>query len=164
MYYDYWPFLAGGVGIAFVAILVLAVGGDYLGVTRGYVSLCSIVSKNREFHKPEIGGPFGIRTFFILGILLGGFIASIYAGGFTPSWSFGIFDKIWGDSIITKALVLILGGFLWGYGSRMAGGCTSGNTISGISRGSMASMVATVFFMIGGIAVAQILVYWMRVR
>ncbi|HNF14977.1 MAG TPA: YeeE/YedE thiosulfate transporter family protein, partial [Leptospiraceae bacterium] len=66
-------------------------------------------------------------------------------------------DVFWSSTIPVKAAVLITGGFLWGYGARLAKGCTSGNTISGISRGSLSSIVATVMFMVGGILVFQIL-------
>lgn len=164
MFYNYFPFYIGGIGIAIVAIATLTVGGDYLGITRGYVSVCSIFSKNKEFHKPEIGGPLGIRTFFTIGVLIGGFLGALYAGGYNPSWEFGMFDKVWGNSLLVKGIVLITGGFLWGYGSRLAGGCTSGNTISGISRGSIGSIVATIFFMVGGVFVVQVLAFWLRSR
>lgn len=154
---QYWPFYLGGIGIGTVAVLVLAIGGDYLGVTRGYVSMCSIISNRAVFRKPELGGPFGIRTFFTFGIMIGGFLAAIQSGGWHPTFDFGRFDVFWSSTIPVKAAVLITGGFLWGYGARLAKGCTSGNTISGISRGSLSSIVATGMFMVGGILVFQIL-------
>lgn len=154
---QHWPFYYGGIAIALVAIAVLAIGGDYIGITRGYVSLCSIITKKPAFHKPELGGTWGHRTMFVLGVILGGFLAAVFSGNYSPNFQLGRFDKIWGNSMLIKLAVLVFGGFLWGYGSRMAKGCTSGNAIAGMSRGSLASIVATIGFMIGGISVIQIL-------
>jgi len=159
---NYWPFWYGGPAIAVVALTILAIGGDYLAITRGYVSICSIITKRSYFHKPEIGGPFGFRTFFTIGVVLGGLAAALWSGGYRPSLSLGIFDQVWGSSIYAKAIVLTSGGFLWGYGSRMARGCTSGNSISGMSRGSLSSIVATICFMIGGVVTVHILQYFIR--
>jgi uncharacterized membrane protein YedE/YeeE len=43
-------------------------------------------------------------------------------------------------------LVLLLGGILVGFGTQMAGGCTSGHGLSGCSRFQPASLLATVCF------------------
>lgn len=162
MFESFWPFYTGGVAMAAVALLMLIVGGDYLAITRGYVSLCSIITKKAYFHRPEMGGPWGTRTFFTIGVVAGGLAAAIASGGFKPSFDLGIFEEVWGTSIYLKATVLLIGGFCWGYGSRMARGCTSGNSISGMARGSWASIAATVCFMIGGVTVVHILEYLVR--
>ena len=51
------------------------------------------------------------------------------------------------------ALKLLVGGFLIGFGTRYAGGCTSGHSITGIANLNWPSLVATVFFFVGGLAV-----------
>lgn len=150
---NYWPFWWGGIAIAAVAILMVLVSGQYLSITRGYVSLCSLVSRKAYFHSPDIGGAFGIRTMFVIGVVLGGLVAAITSGGFKPSFALGAFDQLWGSSLYVKAGVLGIGGFLWGYGSRMARGCTSGNSISGMSRGSLAAVVASACFVAAGIVI-----------
>ena len=104
-----------------------------------------------------MGGKFGFRTMFTLGVVLGGLLAALTTGGYRASWDLGDFDLMWGNSLIVKALVLGVGGFLWGFGSRMARGCTSGNAISGLARGSLASLVATCCFLAGGAALTWIL-------
>jgi uncharacterized membrane protein YedE/YeeE len=55
-------------------------------------------------------------------------------------------------------LFLVLGGFMVGFGSRYAGGCTSGHAISGLSNLQWPSLVATIFFMVGGFISANLLV------
>jgi len=148
---NYWPFWQGGMAIALVAVLITLISGKFLGVTRGYASACAIFSKAEYFSKKDYGGKFGIRTLFSIGLITGGFLAALSTGSWDPKWEFGQFDVIWGSSLGIKFTVLILGGFLWGYGSRMAKGCTSGNSISGIAKGSLASLMTTLCFMIAGI-------------
>ena len=55
-------------------------------------------------------------------------------------------------------VLLALGGLLVGYGSRMAGGCTSGHSIVGIALGAKSSLVATIGFMLGGFAATWLLI------
>src|SRR4029079_7282602 len=52
-------------------------------------------------------------------------------------------------------IMMIVGGFLVGFGTRYAGGCTSGHAIMGISTLQMPSLIATCCFMGGGILVAN---------
>ncbi len=148
-----WPFWLGGLAIAAVSITLVIGTGKFLSVTRGYASVCSIFSKLKFFQRPDLGGPFGFRTFFTIGLIAGGAIAAITTVGWQGTFSLGKFDQIWGASLLTKGAVLILGGFLWGFGSRMAKGCTSGNSIAGLSKGSLASLVATCGFLVAGVAV-----------
>lgn len=155
-----WPFWLGGLAIAAVSITLVISTGKFLSVTRGYASVCSIFSKIKFFQRPDLGGPFGFRTFFTLGLIGGGAIAAITTVGWHPTFALGKFDQIWGASLVTKGAVLTLGGFMWGYGSRLAKGCTSGNSIAGLSKGSLASLVATCGFLVAGVvvtfAIAQI--------
>lgn len=148
-----WPFWMGGLAIAGVSVALVILTGKFLSVTRGYASVCSIFSKLKFFQRSELGGPFGFRTFFTLGLVAGGAIAAFTTTGWQPTFALGKFDQIWGDNLAVKASVLIAGGFLWGYGSRLAKGCTSGNSISGLSKGSLASLVATCGFLVAGVAV-----------
>ena len=156
----YWDFWIGGLLIATVAFLITLLSGQFIGVTKGYASICSIVSKRPYFHRPEMGGPFGFRTLFVIGIVIGGLLAALTTdGGWNPSFSYGWFDRLFGDSLLVKAALLIFGGACWGYGARMADGCTSGNAIGGLSKGSLASLVTTCGFMISGISVTFLINY-----
>ena len=51
--------------------------------------------------------------------------------------------------------ILIIGGILIGFGSRYAGGCTSGHAISGLSNFQIQSLKAVIGFFIGGLIVAH---------
>jgi uncharacterized membrane protein YedE/YeeE len=54
-------------------------------------------------------------------------------------------------------ILLIIGGFLIGFGSRYAGGCTSGHAISGLSNLQIPSLKAVIGFFIGGLIMAHFL-------
>ncbi|MCX7998941.1 MAG: hypothetical protein N3A69_08320, partial [Leptospiraceae bacterium] len=51
MFENYLPFYFGGLGIALIALLSILIGGDYLGITRGYASICSIFSRRKSLKK-----------------------------------------------------------------------------------------------------------------
>jgi len=51
--------------------------------------------------------------------------------------------------------IVIIGGFLVGFGARYAGGCTGGHTIAGIATLQRASLVASIAFFIGGLVTAR---------
>ena len=62
----------------------------------------------------------------------------------------------WSVLFTVKGFVMIVvGGFLIGFGTRYAGGCTSGHSIMGLSNLQWPSLVATVCFMIGGVVMAN---------
>ncbi len=113
--------------------------------------------------------------FFVGGILLGGILTSAFipnAGpvevhpelaaelngygisnfsGLVPSDLFN-----WTSLFTLKGFIMIvLGGFLVGFGTRYAGGCTSGHAIMGLSTLQWPSLVATCCFMAGGIVFAN---------
>lgn len=64
----------------------------------------------------------------------------------------------WNALLTVKGLILIVvGGFFVGFGTRYSEGCTSGHAISGLSNLQWPSLVATISFMAGGFAVANFL-------
>lgn len=54
-------------------------------------------------------------------------------------------------------LILIIGGFLVGFGARYAGGCTSGHAISGLSNLQIPSLIAVIGFFIGGLIMTHLI-------
>jgi uncharacterized membrane protein YedE/YeeE len=62
----------------------------------------------------------------------------------------------WENILTLKGFIMIVvGGFMIGFGSRYAGGCTSGHSISGLSNLQWPSLVATCCFFIGGLIMAN---------
>ena len=68
-----------------------------------------------------------------------------------------MYNSIMPESLWLRGLILTLGGILIGYGARLAGGCTSGHTITGVSLLNWPSLVASVSFFIGGTVIVQIM-------
>jgi uncharacterized membrane protein YedE/YeeE len=65
----------------------------------------------------------------------------------------------WPALLTARGLILMVaGGFLVGFGTRYAGGCTSGHAIMGLSNLQWPSLVATCCFMIGGFITANLIV------
>lgn len=83
------------------------------------------------------------------------FIAGLISGALAYSWLSGRGIPV---DIQMGLPVMALGGFLVGFGTRMGAGCTAGHGISGLSRLSLRSLVATVTFF----AAAVVTVYVVR--
>lgn len=94
---------------------------------------------------------FGPRSLFVFGVVGGAFAFSVAGGGFRSGDSYG---WLAGHGAAVTAAALLGGGVLIGFGTRHAGGCTSGHGICGTALGSKASFVATVVFMTTAIGAA----------
>jgi len=91
---------------------------------------------------------------FLLAMMLGGFLAAIATGHFEIRFDLGsvhtgLFGTNWHEW-----MTLLLGGILVGFGTQMGGGCTSGHGLSGVSRLTPASLVATALFFGSAVAVS----------
>lgn len=98
------------------------------------------------------------NLFFVAGILAGGWVAGHLLRGpdFNNLMPVSLFS--WGALLTLKGFLLIVGGgFLVGFGTRYAGGCTSGHSIMGLSSLQWPSLVATICFMAGGFLMANVI-------
>ena len=59
--------------------------------------------------------------------------------------------------LFASILILVVGGFLVGFGARYAGGCTSGHAISGLSNLQLPSLIAVIGFFIGGLTMTYLM-------
>lgn len=115
-----WPFWLGGFAIGLLVVLLAWVTGKALGVSSGYGSLCSMISGLDFFQKKPYTEKW--RFWFIAGIPLGGLLSVALFGNVSLKLKMGLFETVFGDSLLIKAGVLMLGGFLIGFGARWAGG------------------------------------------
>jgi hypothetical protein len=96
--------------------------------------------------------PLVYRAAFLLCIALGSLTAALIDGSFAVRWDLGsVHDAMVGTGWSRYAL-LLGGGIAVGFGTRMAGGCTSGHGLSGCSRLVPRSLIATATFMGAAIA------------
>jgi hypothetical protein len=115
-----WPFWVAGIGIGLLVVLLAWVTGKAFGVSTGYGSLCSMVSGLSYFRKKPFTDPW--RLWFIAGIPIGDFLSTLLSGDLSLKIQMGLFETVFGNSLLIKALILLIGGFLIGYGARWAGG------------------------------------------
>lgn len=172
-----WPWYVAGPVIAIVMFSLLILG-DSFGVSSNLRTVCSILGagKNCEFFDFNWKSQTW-NLVFAAGIMIGGVIAHLYL---SPSvevnlsdatimelGTFGIENP--GSSLVPTSIfswdslltfrgffMLIAGGFLVGFGTRYAGGCTSGHAISGLSDLQLSSLIAVIGFFIGGLLVTYL--------
>jgi hypothetical protein len=151
-----WPWWAAGpiIGLCVVAMYLLA--NKPLGVSTGFGTVCGIALRTPLFRSGEYAQSW--RVTFLVGILFGALAASLLAGGAWPTLRMGSFDEVMSGSLAVKAPLFFTGGILIGFGSRLAGGCTSGHGITGNALLAPSSLLATGCFMAGGALVANALV------
>ncbi len=154
-----WSGWVGGVAVGTYMVLQLLISGKLLGVSTAFGNVCGYFSKASFFHKGEFERLNNWRLWFIIGIPLGGFIAAITSGnGVLFSFSMGtLYNSVLPEALWLKAIVLTIGGIFIGYGSRSAGGCPSGHSISGMALLNPPSILASAGFFVGGIIIVQFL-------
>jgi len=119
--------LSGGLLIGLSVALFFILNGRMIGIS-GIASNFIVSKENR------------IENFlFLIGLIAGPLIYNLISG-----------NEI-NISISSSVILLIIAGILVGFGTRLSNGCTSGHGISGISRFSIRSIIATITFMLVGI-------------
>jgi uncharacterized membrane protein YedE/YeeE len=177
-----WPWYVAGPLIGLFVPLLLLLGNKSFGVSGSLRAICAAVAPGQvPFFRYDWrrGGAWSIA--FVAGLLLGGFLAAALLGvgapdvapatrsaldalhlgsdvtGLAPSALFS-----WGALLTVRgALVLIGGGFLVGFGSSYAGGCTSGHGITGLASLQLASLIAIFGIFAGGLLATYLLFPWL---
>jgi uncharacterized membrane protein YedE/YeeE len=166
-----WPWYVAGALIGLTVPYLLLVGNKSFGISSSLRHLCAAcIPGDVKFFKYDWKKEVW-NLFFVGGIALGAFIgATLLAdpnpvelaeptkaylaekgitdnSGLMPSEIFS-----WSNLLTLRGLIFfVLGGFMVGFGTRYAGGCTSGHAIMGLSSLQWPSLVATIMFMVGGI-------------
>ena len=125
--------LTGGLLIGLSVALFFILNGRMIGISR--IASNFLVSKKNRVE----------NLLFLVGLILGPLIYNLIS-----SQEINI-------SISNSLILLVIGGFLVGFGTRISSGCTSGHGISGISRFSLRSIISTITFMLVGILTVLII-------
>ena len=166
-------------GLAITGIMwALLYSGKQFGVSSNLRTMCSIAGagKYADFFKFDWKAQRW-NLLFVAGAIIGGWIATTFLAspepvniavstenylasvgidtprtlaegtGFLPTEIFAV-DQLFS---IRNLFLIIVGGFLVGFGTRWAGGCTSGHAISGLANLQLPSLVAVIGFFIGGL-------------
>lgn len=147
---------AAGASIAAITLTLLFVANRRLGISTGLEDVCSFVLPVPYFARDAVRSARKWRLPFIAGLVLGGFLSAILAGGFTPTWNLGLFDEVIGFGPAGKLAWMFVGGLFIGFGTRLAGGCTSGHGIFGLANFELPSLISTLSFMTAGIITTQL--------
>ena len=170
-----WPWYISGPLIGLTVPLLFILGNKSLGISSSLRHICAacVPAKIPFFQYDWRKERWNL--FFISGILIGGIIAANVLANPLPVQvneklaaelaGYGITDYNglvpkqlfnWQSLLSVKGFVMmVVGGFLVGFGTRYAGGCTSGHAITGLSTLQWPSLVATCCFMIGGFIMAN---------
>ncbi|AJH16516.1 YeeE/YedE family protein [Myroides profundi] len=177
--YGPWPWYVGGLFIATTLILLLLMGKSF-GFSSNLRTMCSMMGagKSCDFFcfnwKAQTW-----NLLFLVGTILGGFIAhhflsvepaaipladqtieKLHTLGIESAGKAYIPTELFSNEVfgsIKSIGLLLLAGFFVGFGSRYAGGCTSGHAISGLSNLQLPSLIAVIGFFIGGLIMVHLL-------
>lgn len=172
-----WPWYVAGPLIGLTVPTLLILGNKSFGISSSLRHVCAacIPGKIPFFQydwKKELW-----NMFFVFGILLGGVLAAWLLSNPEPVIvhpnlaeelaGYGITDYNglvptevfnWPALLTPRGFIMmVVGGFMVGFGTRYAGGCTSGHAIMGISNLQLPSVIATCCFMIGGFIMANLI-------
>lgn len=174
-----WPWYVSGPLIA-LTMVVLIYFGKTFGMSSNLRTLCSIggAGKYVDFFKFDWKTQRWNLT-VVLGAMIGGFVAvNFLSDGSTIDLSSQTIEDLktigftqigenilppeiysWKNVLSIKGIaILIIAGFLVGFGTRYAGGCTSGHAITGLSNLQLPSLVAVIGFFIGGLIMTHFLI------
>lgn len=167
-----WPWYISGPLIAVVLFLLLYMGNTF-GMSSNLRTFCTLCGAGKT--SPFFSFDWRSQRWNLLvvvGAVIGGFLASHYLSdhkaialnpdtvvrlqdaGFDSVNTAYVPSELFSSAVFSSPkmlLLLIVGGFLVGFGARYAGGCTSGHSITGISNFQLPSVIATVGFFIGGL-------------
>jgi uncharacterized membrane protein YedE/YeeE len=173
-----WHWSVAGILVGLIVPVLLLLGNKHFGISANLRHICAAcLPANIPFFKYDWRKERW-NLFFIGGMVLGAFLAAqflqdphavvVHPALAASLAEVGITDytqlmptQLFNFSTLFTLkglLFMVVGGFLVGFGTRYAGGCTSGHAISGLSNLQWPSLVATICFMIGGFISANLLV------
>ena len=176
--YEPWPWYVVGPMLTAVMLALIYFGTSF-GVSGNLRTMCTIggAGKFSEFFRFDWKSQIW-NLIFVAGAVMGGFLAfeflvvddfialnpdtvkSLQSIGIKNPGSEFVPAEIYGaEGLVSPGniLFLMVGGILIGFGSRYAGGCTSGHAISGLSDLQLPSLIAVIGFFIGGMITTHIL-------
>lgn len=174
---DPWPWYLSGFLIGLTVPTLLIIGNKTFGISSSLRHICAAcIPANISFFKYDWKKEVW-NLYFVAGILTGAWFAGAFMSNSQPIElnqstitalsSYGIkdfsglmpSDIFCSDNIFTLSgfFFFVIGGFMVGFGTRYAGGCTSGHAIMGISNLQWPSLIATCCFMAGGFVMTNLI-------
>ncbi len=175
--FEPWPWYVAGPLIGLTVPVLLIIGNKSFGISSSLRHICAAcLPADIPFFKYDWKKE-SWNLFFVGGVLLGGILATfLLANPAGPVLHPALVSELSGYGISNYSglvpsdlfnwpalltlrgfIMMVIGGFLVGFGTRYAGGCTSGHAIMGISSLQWPSLVATCCFMAGGFIMANLI-------
>jgi len=176
-----WPWYVAGAVIGLTVPALLLLGNKHLGISSSLRHVCAAcIPGNISFFKYDWKKEIW-NLFFVVGVLLGGVLATQFLSNpdaivisektvsDLQALNITVDNNLMPASIFSfenlftlrGLMFFVVGGFLVGFGTRYAGGCTSGHTIMGLSSLQWPSLVATCCFMAGGFLMVHAIFPWL---
>lgn len=136
-------YIIGGLLVSLGIIWIFLSTGKYGGASTFLQTTISYFSKKQFFQQKKFLNSRTTKIIFTLGLVCGSLIYTIL----TNTW------------FVTKISIwsILISGFLVGFGTRYAKGCTSGHGICGTSSLSKTSIIAVIIFVSIAILTANII-------
>ena len=157
------PYLAGALS-GLVSILSVWIAGKFFGASTTFARSAGMIEKffvaervARAAYFVKYVPKIDWQWMFVLGILIGSFIASITSGSFHWQALPDMWKKRFGANRTKRSIVAFIGGAIAIFGARLAGGCPSGHGLSGSLQLAVSGFIALICFFIGGIVIARLL-------
>ena len=159
-----WSPYVVGIGIGVLSWFTFLISGRALGCSTSFARSAGMIE--RLFRPKEVEAKLYYREFkpvvdwqwmLVVGMVIGALISSLLSGDFQWQWIPSKWEASFGANRIIRIGASLLGGILLGFGSRWAGGCTSGHGISGTMQLAVSSWISAICFFIGGIFAALFL-------
>ena len=141
---DRCPWYIAGPVLGFLIIGLRATVNRPLGALGGFIDVSEHVMRPSRL---------GFSAFLLAGIVIGGALFALTTGSSQPSLSYRGLLPV---DPLQQHGILFVAGFAMGVGARTAGGCTSGHGLTGVSLGSLASIVATMTLFGTAVALAHV--------
>ena len=166
-----WPWYVSGAIITVIMLLLLFFGQSF-GFSSNLRTICAASGGGRLIKFFDFNWKTQLwNLLFLIGAIIGGYISAKFLSnnepikiaestindlsklGISAPTSVQPAELFGTDAILSIKgfLILALGGLMVGFGSRYAGGCTSGHAISGLSDLQLPSLIAVIGFFVGGL-------------
>lgn len=165
-----WHWSVAGILIGLTVPILYLTGNKPFGISSSFRHLCAACIPGKVAFFDYDWKKESWNLFFVFGIFLGGVVgATLLANpepfkiaastheqlaklGVTQFSQMEPTDIFSFSGLLTAKgfILIVVGGFLVGFGTRYAGGCTSGHSITGLSNFQLSSLIATICFMAGG--------------
>lgn len=178
VFFQTWPWYVSGFLIGLIMLSLIFFGKQF-GMSSNLETLCSMSGLGKKvsyFNFDWKTNKWNLMV--VLGAMIGGFVAVNFMSDPTnvtinPATVYQLStlgidapdgklapDALFGNQIFESPksiFILLIGGILIGFGTRYAGGCTSGHAISGLSNLQLPSLKAVIGFFIGGLIMAHLI-------